>query len=300
MRRLLVALEILGHGFSKHDLSIYKIWWHEFKRGRGHVEPGARPGKVQWYEIKIESEDLLKWVSNQLRLEQPFKIPYLIKELHVDFEIPRQMLKQWLKDYLNLAETPEGYVKRWWKLSDSRAVPFSTLIGELRHSIWKPEKLAKPLFGSAGRNRPKQLRAATEDIQTAELGNFFGTLIKLGFVFTTHIKEILEERFQRDENPEQCAKALQALHDLRPVSLSTFQEWKQILNEIFGAETMKTFKIAAMIDQEVVKQKPPVRREKHEALVLMRAIEKGDPGWRNHDGVRESLESLEAGQLSQS
>jgi DNA-binding NarL/FixJ family response regulator len=32
MKRLPVVLELLGTGFSRHEIAIYKTWWREFRR----------------------------------------------------------------------------------------------------------------------------------------------------------------------------------------------------------------------------------------------------------------------------
>jgi hypothetical protein len=167
------------------------------------------------------------------------------------------------------------------------------LIEELQKAMWEPSDLAKPLFRSAGRNRPRQLRAAAEGVKTGRFGESFAVLLKLGFTFATDIKEILEERFTNDLGPEQCARALQAIQEFRPLSLTTFRDWKDRLKNRFGEEVVKTCKKGVLIDQEVFRQEPIAKSQKHRALVLMRAIENGDPGW--HDRLQEWLqESKEA------
>jgi hypothetical protein len=49
----------------------------------------------------------------------------------------------------------------------------------------------------------------------------------------------------------------------------------------FGVDVAKTCKIGLQIDQELTKRIHLERREKHEALILMRSIENNDPGWHN-------------------
>jgi nitrogen regulatory protein PII-like uncharacterized protein len=147
--------------------------------------------------------------------------------------------------------------------------------------MWEPADLAKPLFRSAGRNRPKQLRVATENFKTGRLGEAFAVLLKLGFAFTTDIKGILEERFESEEDPEECAKAMKAISEFRALTLTTYRDWKERLIKRFGKEVMKSCKQAVLIDQEVLRLKPGEKKEKHKALVLMRAIENGDPDWRD-------------------
>jgi hypothetical protein len=70
-------------------------------------------------------------------------------------------------------------------------VGFQLLINEIQKSMWEPGDLAKELFRSAGRSRPRQLRAATERFETGRLGEAIAVLLKLGFVFTTDAKGIL-------------------------------------------------------------------------------------------------------------
>jgi hypothetical protein len=37
-RRFLTLLELIWHGFSKHELVIYRVWWRELSTGRGNTE----------------------------------------------------------------------------------------------------------------------------------------------------------------------------------------------------------------------------------------------------------------------
>jgi hypothetical protein len=163
--------------------------------------------------------------------------------------------------------------------------------------MWEPTDLAKPLFRSAGRNRSKQLRLATEKIKTSKLGEAFAILMRLGFAFTTDIKEILQERFEKEEDPEECAQAMKAISEFRPLALTTYRHWKDRLIERSGKEVMKSCKRAVLINQEVLRLKTPEKREKHKALVLMRAIENGDPDWRDRlqDWLQESKEAYRIG-----
>jgi hypothetical protein len=281
MNRLLIILEILGEGFSRKEINLYKAWWHEFKRGRGDMEPGHRAGYFLWYDIRIQEKSLIKWVINQLRLEEEFVVPKLFKAVQTELDFTHDDRKQAMRDYLDFAETPEDYVKGWWRLSDYNAVSFSMLIDEIRHSMWDPQTLAKPLFRSAGRSRPKQLRAATEMVRTGELGEFFATLIALGFEFTTDFKEILEERLHSEQEPAECFRALKAIGEFRTLSITAYREWKSLLIQRFGEDVAKTCKIGLQIDQELTKRIHLERREKHEALILMHSIENNDPGWHN-------------------
>jgi hypothetical protein len=118
-------------------------------------------------------------VINRLRTEPEQKIPYLIKAINVEINLSQKTLKQLMEEYLNFVNTPEEYVKRWWRLVDSKAISFQMLIEELRHSMWDPQTLRKPLFRSAGRFRPKKLKAAAEKMKTGEFGEAFATLIAL-------------------------------------------------------------------------------------------------------------------------
>jgi hypothetical protein len=121
--------------------------------------------------------------------------------------------------------------------------------------------------------------------------------MKLGFAFTTDIKEILQERFKTEENPEECVTAMQAIKEFRPLSLSTYQDWKAQLTQRFGPEVMKTCKIATLINQEVLKRNLSERREEHRPLVLISAIEDHDQDWRNRveDWLQEAKEAYRIG-----
>jgi hypothetical protein len=123
-----------------------------------------------------------------------------------------------------------------------------------------------------------------------ELGEFFATLIALGFGFTADVRDILEERFKSEEEPSECIRALKAIGDLRTFPLPVYRDWKSMLIQRFGADTVKTCKIGVQVDQELTKREQMERREKHQALILMRSIEQGDPGW--HSRLDEWLQKV--------
>jgi hypothetical protein len=281
IQRLLVALEVLGSGFSRRETDLYRTWWSEFTHGRGHTEPGYQPGQFLWHGIKLEEESLSRWIINKLRSEPERKVPYLIKAIRVEIDLSQRTLKQIMQEYLNLVDTPEEYVQRWWRLADSKSISFQMLIDELRHSMWDPQTLRRPLFRSAGRFRPKKLKAAAEMMKTGELGEAFATLIALGFEFTTDVREILEERLTEEQDPAECFRALKAIGEFRIVAISAFREWKTMLIQRLGEEVAKTCKIGLRIDQEIYKPPQVERRDKHEALLLMRAITDCDPNWHS-------------------
>jgi hypothetical protein len=165
----------MGAGFSKHELAIYNVWWREFEKGWGHSEPTAKPGEVSWYGIVIQEEKLLKWVREKLKSVDSEKVAARhIRRLQIEFLVPDKVLRGILRDCLDLAEE---YVKRWWRLLDFHAVGFQMLIEELQKSMWEPADLAKPLFRSAARNRPRQLRAAVEGVKTGRLGDWIEAMM---------------------------------------------------------------------------------------------------------------------------
>jgi hypothetical protein len=53
----------------------------------------------------------------------------------------------------------------------------------------------------------------------------------------------------------------------------TFQDWRSLLKKRFDQEIVKTREISVTVDQEMIVQHAKPRRSKHEALLLMRAIE---------------------------
>jgi hypothetical protein len=151
-------------------------------------------------------------------------------------------------------------------------VNFDRLIEDLQAGTWDATDLRKAMLRSAGRNRPKVLNAVTQKFQTGELGEMFAVLLKVGFVFTTEIKDILDRRFQEDPDPKECVRALLAIKEHRIVALAAFQDWRSLLEKRFNQETFKTCEISVAIDQEMTVQHVKSRRTKHEALLLMRAI----------------------------
>jgi hypothetical protein len=241
---------------------------------------------------------LLKWVRETLKsIESEKVVASHMHRLQTEFLVPDKVLRKIMRDCLDQAETPEEYVKRWWRLLDFQAVGFQMLIEELQKSMWEPSVPAKPLFRSAERNRPKQLRASVNGVKAGRLGESFAVLLKLGFTFTTDIKEILEERFSNDPDPEQCVRDLHSIKEFRSFSLTTFLDWKEPLKNRFGEEIIKTCKKGVLIDQEVLCREPIVLSQKHRALVLMRAIENGDPEWHNRlqEWLQESKEAYRVG-----
>jgi hypothetical protein len=137
------------------------------------------------------------------------------------------------------------------------------------------------------------LREATERFETGRLGEAIAILLKLGFVFTTHVRAILEQRLEEETNPEKCAKALRAIGERQTVTLMAYRDRKKRLEERFWKEVMKPCKQAVIIDREVTQLEPEVRKEKHQASLLMKAIEDGDPDWKDRlqDWRQEAKES---------
>jgi hypothetical protein len=118
------------------------------------MEPSYRKGEVLWHVINYQEDDLIRWIINKSRTEDELIVARLLKTVQVDINFNHEDLKKAMRDYLDLAETPEEYVKRWWRLSDYNAVSFAMSIDEIQHSVSDPETLAKPLFRSAGRPGP--------------------------------------------------------------------------------------------------------------------------------------------------
>jgi hypothetical protein len=58
--------------------------------------------------------------------------------------------------------------------------------------------------------------------------------LRLGFEFTTDIKESLEQRFQTEPEVDECIKALKSLAEQRAVPLSTYRDWKEQTEIRFG------------------------------------------------------------------
>jgi hypothetical protein len=72
-------------------------------------------------------------------------------------------------------------------------------------------------------------------------------LFRVGFVFTTEIRDILENRFQEDPDPKECVRAMMAIKEHGTLTLSKFMAWKSLLKERFGNEVFKTCEISADI-----------------------------------------------------
>jgi hypothetical protein len=121
----------------------------------------------------------------------------------------------------------------------------------------------------------------TDQYHTGELGEMSAVLFRIGFVFTTDIKEILETRFKEESDPKECTRALQVIKEHRTLTLSKFLEWKSLLKSRFGQDIFKTCEISVQIDHEIVPKRLETRKIKHEALLLIRSIEWNDPDWKD-------------------
>jgi hypothetical protein len=221
---MLAILGAMGHGFTGHENKVYNAWWKELRQGRGHTESGWKKGKVKWAAINMNEENLVKFAQEHLRREPDHSVPLLIHILNVELNISKDQILQMMKDYLARGETAEEYVRLWWALIEKRAADFEWLTYELQTAEWDASDLRKALFRSAGRNRSRHLCAVTEHFQTGQLGEAFATLLRIGFVFTTDIREILRKRFQKDPYPKECVRALKAIGEHRATTFAAHQK----------------------------------------------------------------------------
>jgi hypothetical protein len=161
----------------------------------------------------------------------------------------------------------------------NKAADFTWLIEELNSEIWDAQDLRRALFRSAKHSR--KVAFGTEDCSTREIGEAFAKSIRIGFVFTTEIKEILWNRIITESEPAECIRALKALQERRTIELNTFQEWRESVKTRFGEEIFKTAKMSVEIDQEMTRKKLTTTKSKHEALLLMRTIEAANARWKD-------------------
>jgi hypothetical protein len=228
-RHMLAILGAMGHGFTRHECKIFSAWWNDLKQGQVRTEEGWVKGEIKWCAIDMKEENLAKFVRDHLRNEPSSQVPLLIYRARMELTISKELVTQMMPEYLARGETAEEYVKLWWNLVAEKAVDFDWLIEDLQSGNWDAQDLRKAMFRSAGRNRPRVLNAATEQYQTGELGEMLAVLLKVGFAFTTEVKEILEKRLLNDADPKECVKAMKAISEHRAETLSTFQDWQSSL-----------------------------------------------------------------------
>jgi hypothetical protein len=100
-RRFLTLLELIGHGFSKHELMIYTAWWRELMAGRGNTEQEEGGGKIMWNGIIVEEKALIRWALGELGRLREDLVPHAIrKERHpsplpTGFVLTRTQLLEW-------------------------------------------------------------------------------------------------------------------------------------------------------------------------------------------------------------
>jgi hypothetical protein len=68
------------------------------------LRAGAR--EITWYGITIREESLLRWAREKLRSVEERKAPHLMHQLQVEITVPPTLLKQIMKDYLDLGKNP--------------------------------------------------------------------------------------------------------------------------------------------------------------------------------------------------
>jgi hypothetical protein len=107
-------------------------------------------------------------------------------------------------------------------------------------------------------------------------------LLKLGFLDTMDIRDTLAKRIQEESDLDECVKGLRALEERGTIPWPVFKEWKDRIQERFGAEeTKEKLKEIAQREEEEPRLDPVTLNPKREALMIIRAIESGDPQWRD-------------------
>jgi hypothetical protein len=120
-------------------------------QGNGRVEFDPNRKEIRWSGINIKEEYLVKWTHFHLRKESDKLVPKLISRAWNELLFPKEYVLEIMREYLNRAETAEGYVKLRWKLAENRAIEFDLLIEDLQTGIWNAQDLRKAMFWSAGR-----------------------------------------------------------------------------------------------------------------------------------------------------
>jgi hypothetical protein len=273
-------LLILGHlelGYSRHETDFYRAWWQDFKKGNGRGEID-QDNKFHWYGIEFNTQKLFLWAREHLKESATDKVPSLIQRLYIEIPITKEHIKALVRDLLARAESSHEFVRIWWKLVSCRSADLPWLVDELDQNTWDKKDLKKDLFRSAKYHR--NLNMITRGKPTGTIGLTFAKLVRIGFVFTTEIKITLSDRLTSDTDPAECIKALNALQEHRALELETFKAWEDIVRTRFGQEIFKTVKKSLNIDQELV-CKEKISRSKHDAILLLRAIQAEDPHWRD-------------------
>jgi hypothetical protein len=128
------------------------------------------------------------------------------------------------RSMLEQAEDAGEFVKSWWRLLQGQALDFDWLVEIAAHAEWDRKDFARAWERNAGKYRYRALKMVTEHFTLGQLGESYAALMRLGFWFTTDIRETLTDRFREEPELEECVRARKALEERRTVPWPIFRE----------------------------------------------------------------------------
>jgi hypothetical protein len=139
------------------------------------------------------------------------------------------------------------------------------------------KQLKVELRRAAGRRPMPKIQIAPERFTLSNLVKTFTTLRNLGLECVTNAEVILDDRFEKDESPAECVKALEILEDQRLCGVDKFRSSYYLVGRRFERDELR--EVEKRMDEEAPKEKPKVR-DKGFVLRLRREIEDQRPGWK--------------------
>jgi hypothetical protein len=116
--------------YSRHETSIYKAWWRDFKQGRGRVEEGWSRETAKLCYIDLNIQNMIMWARRHLKDEPTNCVPLIIHRILLEIPAAKEDIKLLIEDLLGRAESPQEFVKIWWRLVGLKAADFPWLIEE--------------------------------------------------------------------------------------------------------------------------------------------------------------------------
>jgi hypothetical protein len=190
-RRLLAAVEILGHGVSRLDEKVYQAWWDSVMENRENVNREVEEdGAFTWLGIPIKEKQLMDWAAERIIAMDHKRAPEALKRFKICLDPTMETAQRVARIILESAETTADFVKLWVKLIRINAMDSTWLLSELMRTVWDEKELRTEVSRRAGRYM--QLKVAVQKIPVDRFAGYCGKLQRLGFDFRMDTKEALD------------------------------------------------------------------------------------------------------------
>jgi hypothetical protein len=275
-KRLLKTFEVPGCGISKLDSRIYQAWWDSQIIGNDHNSLEVEDdGSHTWNGIPIKEDRLIDWVAEKITEMPPLKAHEALRRFRIYLDPPLETAQRVGRILFENTETPREFVQLWVKLISRDTMESPWLLAQLIASPHDERALRIELRRRAGRYM--QLNVAAQKIPIDRFAEYCGTLQKLGFDFKMDTKEVLDKKFEEEEDVRVCIRALKFLQESRVFKLEDYKGWYFKVGSRFKPEEID----AAMRE---VPERSPLRLgqrkvrilDKRRLISLVNAIKEGD------------------------